>query len=238
MNKQWQISSIRTSSLTFLLVGLLRKSELPKMHEHTAILHSFMYAFSFTSISNPVLENPGGPLINPQCRVLFFAKKDRSLSSSVWCPPNLGSYILLWEGIPSWSMNSSENCVKFMTSLGSTRYSTDSRNPTSQGKSEKSKGMSHTDKLVCKFCIFVQSNEQERQRYHIFICISTKSIKKLKGCDMKHWKYNTSHLHCLRCLLLGGLPTTWNGKISCRAEILILVSLPSTLAAMSNKLHL
>lgn len=132
-----QRSSIRNSTFTFLLVGLLRKSELPKMQEDTTILQPFMYALSLMSKSNPELENPGGPFTNPQCRVWFFAKKDCSLSSSVWCPPNVGSYTLLREGNPSWSMYSSEKCVKFLTSLGSTRYSTDSSNPTSQGKSEK-----------------------------------------------------------------------------------------------------
>lgn len=51
---------------TNLLVGLLRKSELPKMQEDTATRQVFMYALSFSLNSNPGLENLDMPFTKPQ----------------------------------------------------------------------------------------------------------------------------------------------------------------------------
>lgn len=104
------------------------------MQEDTATWQLLMNALSFSSISNPVLGNPRGPLTKPQWSVWFRAWKDFSLCSRVWCPPNL----LFPKGFSSMATYSSKNCVKFLISLGSIRESTDSENPTSQGKSERS----------------------------------------------------------------------------------------------------
>lgn len=51
---------------TFLLVGLLKKSELPKMHDDTTMWQVFMYSLSFSFKSNPVLGYPTGPFTKPQ----------------------------------------------------------------------------------------------------------------------------------------------------------------------------
>lgn len=58
---------------TLLLVGLLKKSELPKMHDETTTMQVAMNSLFFSSKSNPLPGYPPGPLTKPQCIVWFSA---------------------------------------------------------------------------------------------------------------------------------------------------------------------
>lgn len=123
--------------LTNLLVGLRKKSELPKIQDDTTTVQEFMYILSSLTKSNPVFGNPSGPFMNPQWIVWLVTWKDCSLSSSVWWPPNLGVIGFSCEGVWSVWMYCNEKFTNFQKDLGSLSRSTESINSTSQGLKPK-----------------------------------------------------------------------------------------------------